>query len=256
MSNQAIFHSQADYELPLLRLLYELPNGQGQVAEVCRLFEQKHRDQIPQEHHHVHKSGPVIWENHVKWCRNNLRIRGFLDKPEVGTWHLTQTGRQWLEANPHADRLPPLKRTKTRTTNRQPRSSTRNTPVVPPGINLEMLKKTKSAMPIDQFRQIWGTIYDQLLAAERAKAISDVSSAELGDRARDKLDDIHAFLNGQYSSPPRSDVVCDWIHLCYELELYREAASLWRYVQDDEVEPGYYRRAKKWAEASRVKLGW
>ena len=32
------FEAQIDYEVPLLRLLAELPNGQGRTREVCRLF--------------------------------------------------------------------------------------------------------------------------------------------------------------------------------------------------------------------------
>lgn len=106
MSDKPLYRTQKDYELPLLRLLYELPNGQGEAAEVRRLFQRKFGDQIPPEHYGTRRGGELVWENNVNWCRNYLRERGFLDKPRTGIWHITKAGRQWLEENPDTDRLP------------------------------------------------------------------------------------------------------------------------------------------------------
>ncbi len=294
MSHNLIFRTQQDYEIPLLRLLYELPNGGNEVSKIRQLFEHKYRHLIPKEHYELLSGGEERWANNVAWSRQHLKGRGFLDAPEHGIWRITEAGRRWVEENPHTERLPShgsnsrhissSRGTRTKLTladlegmrskmsveefqhewgglyesllakSQQP---SRPQPAAPtlPGITFEMLEQTKAAMPADQFRQVWGSVYDQLLAAERAKAITEVTTTELGQRARRKLDEIHAFLRGQHKAPPRSDVICDWIQLCYELELHREAASLWRFVHEDEVEPGYYRRAKKWAEASRARLG-
>ncbi len=261
MSDQPLFETQKSYELPLLRLLAKIPGGQGQAKEVRRLFEQEYGPQIPPKHRGTLKgrARETIWENNLNWSRNNLRERGFVDMPQTGIWRITQAGRDWLAQNPNADRLPPFTyHSKSQPTERRRSSkpSTRQTAALPAGITLEMLEQTRKFMPADQFRQTWGIAYDQLLAAERARAMTEINQTELGRRARRKLDDIHAFLAGRNNASPKSEVLCDWIHFCYELELHREAASLLPYVREDEVDPGFYRRAKKWAEASRVKLGW
>ena len=49
-------------------------------------------------------------------------------------------------------------------------------------------------------------------------------------------------------------MLCDWIHFCYALELYREAAALLPYVRQDEVDPAIYKRAKRIAEVCRGKM--
>lgn len=108
MGDEPLFRSQRDYELPLLRLLNELLGGQGEAAQVRRLFERRYGDQIPQDHHKTRRGGEIVWENNVNWCRNYLRERGFLDKPRTGIWRITKAGRQWVEKNPDADRLPPF----------------------------------------------------------------------------------------------------------------------------------------------------
>jgi hypothetical protein len=117
-----------------------------------------------------------------------------------------------------------------------------------------MLEQTRKVMPADQFRAVWGALYDQLLAEERAKAITAVSQTELGRRTRQRLDEIHAFLQGENASTPSSETVCDWIHFCYALQLFREAAALLPYAREDEVDPAIYKRTKRVAEACRSKL--
>jgi hypothetical protein len=116
------------------------------------------------------------------------------------------------------------------------------------------LEQTRKVMSADQFRSVWGTSYDQLLAEERAKAITTVSQGELGRRTRERLDEIHAFLQGKNAGMPSSETVCDWIHFCYALQLYREAAALLPYAREDEVDQAIYRRAKRVAEVCRSKL--
>jgi hypothetical protein len=300
MNSKVMFETQNDYTVPLLRLLAEMPRGEGRVAEVLRRFEQKYRSQIPPDHYEELKSGrEVRWENYVQWSRNNLKNLGFLDPSIYGVWRITEAGGDWLRDNPTTTRLlargsgsrhatAPGRKSKVtlaelenyrrtmpeedflrqwgglydsllaKSQQAKTGGTTRSGAIVSaiPGITFEMLENTKKAMPADEFRRIWGILYDQLLAEERAKAISEITDAELGQQARQKLDKIHSFLRGQNTDPPKSDIICDWIHLCYELDLNREAASLWQYVREEEVEPVYYRRAKRWAEAGRVKLGW
>ena len=100
-----------------------------------------------------------------------------MDSPDRGVWRITEAGRQWLQNNPEATRLEPGRSTR-RTRSRRRRAA------APPGVTLEQLKATKAVMPPDQFRQVWGELYDQLLAQERARSKTTISNRELGTRAR------------------------------------------------------------------------
>jgi len=250
MADLEPFATQADYQVPLLCLLVKLPGGQGRASEVCRLFGQEYGPLIPAQDRDLRRTGIPIWEHNVRWVRQTLKEYGFLDAPERGVWRITDAGRQWLKDNPNARRIQGEAR-------RRPSGSRlRRTPKAPsmPGITLEMLEQTRKSMPAEQFRQVWGALYDQLLAEERAKVITTITPTELGRRTRRWLDEVHAFLSGRNASSPSSQVLCDWIHLCYVLELYREAAALLPYVREDEVDAAIYRRAKRVAEACRGKL--
>lgn len=131
---------------------------------------------------------------------------------------------------------------------------TRSAPVQSAGVSLEMLDATRQSMSADQFRQIWGTLYDQLLAEERAKAITSLNDKELASRARKPLREIQYFLQGRGNYTPQSDEICDWIHLCYALELYREAAALWQYVHLDEVNPWQLDRTRRIVAVCRTRV--
>jgi len=191
MVDDGFFANQGDYEVPLLRLLYKLPHGQGKAGEVCDLFEAEHGHRIPEEHRHRRASWSQepVWKNNVRRCRQDLKGRGFLDAPQTGIWRITDTGRRWVEENPNAARIKGVRKQSSQ--GYRGRSS-RVASV--PGITLEMLEQTRKAMPADQFREVWGALHDQLLAEERAKAITSVTQTELGRRARRQLDKIHDFL--------------------------------------------------------------
>ena len=250
MAGEARFETGMDYDVPLLRLLAELPGGEGQAGDVVRLFREQYEDRIPQEHYGARRNGNPIWVNLAHWARNHLKDCGFLDASRYGIWAITEDGRRWLEDNPTAVRI-----------DGRPRSRTRNShkktpPQVPqiPGVTLTMLEQTRKLMPTDQFSQVWGEIYDRLLAEERAKSTTTITQTELGRHARGWLDQVNAFLTGKSANIPSSEVVCDWIQFCYILELHREAAALLPFVNEDQVDSSMYRRAKRIAEVSRGRI--
>lgn len=140
----------------------------------------------------------------------------------------------------------------------QPRRTSAHTPapVTPPaGITLDKLERIRQVMSVDEFRQDWGEVYDQLLAAERAKAITPVNDRYLLDRVQPVVQRIQDFLQGHGNDSPKSEVICDWIYLCYTLELHREGAALWRYVNKDEVDALKYERTAKFSAACRTRAG-
>lgn len=112
-------------------------------------------------------------------------------------------------------------------------------------ISLEMLERTRQAMPADEFRQVWGSLYEQLLAEARARAITPLDDKDLAKRARSVLRRIHAFLLHDTEETPTSEDICDWIVFCYALELCREVAALWQYVKRDEVDWWQYQRTER-----------
>lgn len=254
MVRDTTFEVQGDYELPLLRLLYELPHGQGKTREVCHLFEAQHGERIPEKQRVIRESTrDPIWENNVRWCRHCLKNRGLLDMPKRGIWRITAEGRRWIQENPDATRLPPYRHNERGRTRRSSVATRRTSPQSPAGITLDMLERTRQTMPSGRFRRVWGELYDESLARERAGAITQISQTELGRRARRRLDEIHAFLLGSFGRAPTAEMVCEWIHFSHTLGLYRESAALLSHVREDEVEPGIYQRARRLADVSKTK---
>lgn len=139
----------------------------------------------------------------------------------------------------------------------EPRRRGARTPTPAPkmplaGITLDKLERIRQVMPADEFKQDWGDIYDQLLAAERAKAITPVNDRYLLERIRPLVQRIQDFLQGRGTESPKSEVVCDWIFLCYTLGLHREGAALWHYVNKDDANAWQYDRTARISAACRV----
>jgi hypothetical protein len=242
-----------DYAVPLLRLLADLPGGWETRAEVSHQFLQRFRDEIPEGHFELMpRYGKEKWYVWLAWARDDLKKTGFMDASKIGVWRITQAGRDWLAANPDASHVVEPR------TGRPVRSEPPERPgtvVVPRGITLEMLEQTRQVMPPDQFRQIWGGIYDQVLAEERRKAITPVNDRFLAEKTRAIVQRVQDFLQSRSNESPKSEVVCDWIFICYNLDLFREGAALWQYVNQDETNPWQYERTMKLSAACRTRIG-
>jgi restriction endonuclease Mrr len=253
-----VFEIEADYCVPLLRLLAEIPGGQGSTQEIIDLFFEKYGQQIPPAHFDLTQKGEVHWHNKIAWVRYNLVRLGLMDAPARGVWRITQAGREWLAANPEATHVPkaggappPTGRT------RRSRSRSSQPPISAlPGVTLEVLEQTRQYMPPEQFRQVWGGLYDQLLAEERAKAITPIDSKKLAATVLEHVRRIQNFLQGRGNDKPSSEELCDWIHFCYILELYREGNALWQFVHKDEVNAWQWERIRKVVAVCRARVGY
>ncbi|MGA9350071.1 MAG: winged helix-turn-helix domain-containing protein [Anaerolineae bacterium] len=254
--SEPLFEAYADYYVPLLKVMADLPDGQGQVRDVLDQFWTRYQHRIPPQDREKLPDGRTYrWANKVAWSRSHLIVVGLMDSPAHGIWRITQKGRDWLAENPQATRLtaalkrqPPKGRPVGRKGSRRPSSSASQM-----GITLEMLEQTRKVMPADQFRQVWGELYDKLQSEERVKAITPLTDKKLLAAARQPVQHIQDFLQGRGSDVPRSEEVCDWIHFCYTLGLYREAAALWQYVHPDDVNPWQYERTKRLATVCAMK---
>ena len=239
-----------DYAVPLLRVLADMPGGGGSRKDVAQQFLKRFGEEIPKELFERSASSTTQkWEDRLYWAQSGLKVIGLIDRDAQRIWQITQAGRDWLAANP--DELNVLGRSGRRSAGEERPPAT----AVPQGITLEMLERTRQVMSPDQFRQIWGGIYEQVLAEERRKAITPVNDRFLAERARAIIQRIQDFLQGRSSESPKSETVCDWIFFCYSMELYREGASLWRYVNKDEVNAWHYERTSKLSAACRARVG-
>ena len=102
----SLLATYADYEIPLLLVLFELPDGQGSSKDVLHHFWERFRPFIPPEYTVKLKSNNDLkWENVVRWVRNSLVKRSLMDAPAYGIWRITDAGRVHLaQAN---DSAPP-----------------------------------------------------------------------------------------------------------------------------------------------------
>lgn len=137
---------------------------------------------------------------------------------------------------------------------RRRRTSTRIEQAPSLGISLEKLERIRQVMPAQQFEEDWGELYQRLKAEERARQITSVTDRQLAERTRGVVAIIHAFLRGTSDDAPKSEQICDWIFICYTLELYREGAALWHFVNRDEVDAAKYERTEKYSTACRARV--
>jgi hypothetical protein len=257
----SMFDGQADYEVALLHTLADMPGGQGKPSAVYEAMDHRYHDRIPAEHMlPVAPGREAKWQNLTAWARNELKKRGLLDAPAYGIWRITQAGTEWVAQNPDALRLGGEMRkpsgdardmSPARPASSEPKS--RRPTAMVSGLTLEKLERIRQFMPADEFKRDLGDIYDQLLAEERARAITSANDRYLLDRIRPLVRRIQDFLQGRGNETPKSEVMCDWIFICYTLELHREGAALWRYVNKDEVDAVKYERTAKFSAACRTR---
>ena len=102
------FRNYADYEIPLLQILSDLPDGQGTAQEVRDRFGERFDDRIPVEHQvYLENAHVTKWRNIVAWVRSGLVVRGLMDAPKYGTWRITDAGRAYL-AQANGSASPPV----------------------------------------------------------------------------------------------------------------------------------------------------
>jgi len=234
-----------DYRPALLWLMGQLKRAQkwDALAE----FERELGALIPPEH--LQENSPIYY---VSRARRALVKAGLMGSGGRGIWTITPAGQQWLAEHPDGgeEELKAL----VRLVKKRVEARSLKQAAAPVGVTLEQLKATKAAIPPDQFRQIWGGLYDQLLAQERARSKTTISDRQLGTRARAVLREVHDFLDGD-SGAVSSEKAYDWMLFCYSLGLHRETVALSAYVFKDDLPEWAYERASKMAEACRARLG-
>lgn len=67
-----------------------------------------------------------------------------------------------------------------------------------------------------------------------------------------RITSIRQVIGGSITTP-NDEVLCDWVHFCYEFGLFREGEMLFTYVSPGRVNPWYYERTKKLARLCSIK---
>jgi hypothetical protein len=255
--SEAPMNNPINYYLALLKLMASLPSGQAARPRVHESFWQQHHDQIPPQHVEPRgKSTQAYWKDWVDASRSSLVYGGLMDSPATGIWRISPAGRDWVARNPLATVIPvdlrPRKSNRASGTGRPIQESLVRTSGA---ITVDMLEQTRRVMPAEQFRQVWGALYDRQLAEARAESVTAFTDKSLLAAVRQPVRRIQDFLQGRGTDSPKSEEVCDWIQFSYTLGMYREAAALWQYVRQDDASPWQYDRTKKIASACRARVG-
>jgi hypothetical protein len=274
--SESVWNNPRDYHVPLLRLMANLPGGQGGRPRVHSEFWQQHEDQIPPHHLEPRgKSRQAYWQTIVDWCRYTLARGGFMDSPESGVWRITREGRDWLEHNLDATGVPPeFKNWRSGSHSERSHPASPSVAVSSGAMTPEMLQQTRQVMPAEQFRRVWGTIYDQLSGDRREATISPstdrtVPAATRVDNALGRnttgttpvqvliltreVAAIRDFLAGR-AGRPNDERLCEWVSSCRNFELFSDGLALFRLVEPSRVNPWYYERAKEQARVCELKI--
>jgi hypothetical protein len=208
--------TKSDYRPALLWLMGQI--GSAPAASVLEAFKRRLGDLIPAEHEQEYHSGVPIWEKTVQWSRYDLVKAGLMGSGGYGVWTITEAGRKWLRDHPSGDKQALM---------RLIQQHKRTTGSAPP-------KRPKPAATPPK--------------SPPAPPAHDSAAHAALDRL---LGEIQRFLSGR-TERPSDEVLCDWVQLCYMVELHAEAAELFRFVDQNAVAPLLYQRARKLAQAAQA----
>lgn len=246
------------YWVPLLKLMAEMPAGQADTSEVVELFYDRYGSELaPRQLEYKPDGRTERWRNNVEWARLELVKLRYMDSPERGVWRITAKGLEWLDTHPDASEIedPPMRPTHVQAKQRpmQVHSGSPTASASLPGITLAQLENTRKFMPAEDFRRIWGELYDQLLAEQRAHFITHIDRQKLVNTVIEQIYRIQGFVRGQSNDEPLPEQLCDWIYQCYLYGLYKEAEVLWPLVDETQVDPWYYKRTERIAVMCKAK---
>lgn len=221
MRPYSLFQAYAEYRVPLLEVLADMPEHQATPREVYAEFERRFRQFIPaRDFQEMASRGVLRWTNRVAWERFRLIELGLMEGPRPGIWRITAAGLQWLLDHPTEVHIARSARGAGTQGNRGPR--------VP-------------AQP------------------RRAKPPREVRKAERADEDRLCLEILHReikvvrdLLRGQ-GAAPSDERLCDLIQLCYTFGLYAEGRDLFALVDGRAVNEWLYERTRKLARICQLK---
>ena len=98
---------------------------------------------------------------------------------------------------------------------------------------------------------------DLRIAVRRGRPSAEAKQEDLTRQRAILADEIRAirgFLAGNDSAAPSDEKLCDWVQFCYGFELFTEAASLFKMIRPEQVNPWLYERVKRLARACELHI--
>lgn len=118
----------------------------------------------------------------------------------------------------------------------------------------EQILAVKKTMSSDQFEELFGDLWRRYQEQQRRRLITQVSDKQLLHAVRREVDQIQDFLLGQSKQTPGPELITTWIVFCYQLELYREGAALFKQIGPDQIGDALYEHVHKIAQACEIYL--
>lgn len=236
------FSFMAEYTLALLELLAEAGPLTTRVA--LETFERKYRDRIPGNMYGM-TGKEIKWANRVRWERLNLARLGLMGNDQKGIWYITEKGRQFLSEHPY-DALPHLQALISLDADRAKEERQKKAHI--PATKIARPAVQKQPKPAVKPRQKRG---DQLSVSTSFHINSELAPAH--HKLDQEIQTIRDYLHGISALQPSNELLCDWVHFCYQFEFYTEGALLYPLISGEDVNSWYLERTRKLARLCSLK---
>jgi hypothetical protein len=193
---------------------------------VIQEFGRRFADLIPSEHYEENASGNIKWEWAVRWSRQDLFDSGLMGSEGTGIWTITDQGRKWLDQYPDGDGQKLLE-------------------LIYQQKKLMSGRKKLTTNPIRETTR--DTSRKIVQGGDRT---IDIAHSILDNQIKQ----VRNFLDGRSALRPADEQLCDWVQFCYTFGLYNEGWEIFKYIDQEKVEPWHYRRTKRYGLVCKTKL--
>ncbi len=237
--NENLITPQKAFEIPILKILIEL-GGSAPTRTVYDHLE-KEMNLTSGDLQTMHDGREIKWQNNAAWARARLVRNGEIDNSIRGVWRITEEGRKRYEAEgplyKQSD-YPPIPARAYR-----PRKKGKEKLVHPTVATPEFLQRWGVNQGLNLFELGLEDVRQKYWEHYHRKA--EVDDAYLLKKVKSFVKEIRAFLRGASKVGLGDERLCFWVWFCYEFELYREGALVFRRIDRDSVSPESYNLIKK-----------
>ncbi|MFQ5834590.1 MAG: winged helix-turn-helix domain-containing protein [bacterium] len=236
------------FEIPILKVLIKL-KGNAVPKEVLKQLEKEVR--LLDGDWQSMESGVIRWHNNANWAKYRLVKKGELDSPRHGIWRVTEKGRKrceqegpFYDQNKYKPIIPrPYK----------PKGGLRKQKLIDPSlVTTDFLQRWGVKQGLDLFELgLEGVKRKYIEYYRKKKGLEDEHLLKIIKRT---MKEIKTFLNGDSSTTPTPEKLCQWVDYCYLFEMYWEGTVLFNKVPEDSISKELYRRTKKIADACQNNL--
>ena len=97
MAKRTILPTAKEIEEPLLKKLYKAGEEGMRPSELYEPLAREFNLTDEQRYSKAKTSSEPQWNNNVRWSKEALKNKGFVESPKYGIWALTELGREYVE---------------------------------------------------------------------------------------------------------------------------------------------------------------